>query len=134
MSPAPVLIQTMWRTGGTYLAFRLCETNHVSPFYEPLHEDFSRHPRNSWERWASNGMQRELGHPGAAFHYLTDFPADAEGMVPGHQEAFAWQPCILDRDEPAPALATYPTEPVRTAPRRPLFKFCRATLVGGLLA
>ena len=134
MSTAPVLIQTMWRTGGTYRAFLLRETNHVSPFYEPLHEDFSRHPRSSWERWASNGMQRELGHPDAAFHYLTDFPADAEGMVPCHQETFAWQPFILAPDEPAPALAAYPTELVRAAPRRPLFKFCRARLVGGLLA
>lgn len=134
MSTAPVLIQTMWRTGGTYRAFRLRETNPASLFYEPLRKDFSRHPRRSRERWASNGMQRELGHAEAAFHHLTDFPADAEGMVPGHREAFAWQPFILDRDEPAPALAAYPTELVRTAPRRPLSKFCRARLVGGLLA
>jgi hypothetical protein len=128
MTAAPVLIQTMWRTGGTYLAFRLRETNPVSLFYEPLHEDFSRHPRSRWEQWASNGMQRELGHPEAAFHYLTDFPTDDAGMVPGHREEFAWQPFVLAPGEPAPALAAYLTDLVRTAPRRPLFKFCRATL------
>lgn len=128
MNAAPVLIQTMWRTGGTYLAFRLRETNPVSLFYEPLHEDFSRHPRSLWERWASKGMQRDLGHPEAAFHYLTDFPTDAAGMVPGHRESFAWQPFILAPGEAAPDIAHYLTELVRTAPRRPLFKFCRATL------
>jgi len=131
MTAAPVLIQTMWRTGGTYLTFRLRESNPVSLFYEPLHEDFSRHPRSRWESWAAKGMQRELGHPEAAFHYLTDYPVDAEGMVPGHRESFAWQPFVLAPDEPAPELAAYLTALVRTAPRRPLFKFCRATLRNG---
>jgi hypothetical protein len=118
----------MWRTGGTYLAFRLRESNPVALFYEPLHEDYSRHPRASWDRWAAAGMQRGLGHPDAAFHYLTDFPADAEGMVSGHREAFAWQPFVLAPEEPAPALAAYLEDLVGSTPHRALFKFCRATL------
>jgi hypothetical protein len=124
----PVLIQTMWRTGGTYLAFRLREANPVALFYEPLHEDYSRHPRAAWDRWAAAGMQRGLGHPEADFHYLTDFPCDAEGMVPGHREPFAWQPFVLAPEDPAPALAAYLQGLVGSTPHRALFKFCRATL------
>jgi hypothetical protein len=128
MNARPVLIQTLWRTGGTYLAFRLREANPVSLFYEPLHEDFSRHPRARWDAWAAAGMQRELGHPQAAFHYLTDFPTDEAGLVPGHREAFAWQPFVLAPGDASPDLATYLDGLVRSTPRRAVFKFCRATL------
>ncbi|KAB7648361.1 hypothetical protein [Polymorphobacter fuscus] len=128
MKARPVLIQTLWRTGGTYLAFRLREANTASLFYEPLHEDFSRHPRGRWDAWASAGMQRELGHPEAAFHYLTDFPTNEAGMVPGHQESFAWQPFALAKGEECPALAGYLEGLAQTAPARAVFKFCRATL------
>jgi hypothetical protein len=128
MNARPVLIQTLWRTGGTYLAFRLREANSVSLFYEPLHEDFSRHPRARWDAWAAAGMQRELGHPETAFHYLTDFPIDDAGMVPGHKESFAWQPFALAKDDECPALAAYLKGLMHAAPARAVFKFCRATL------
>ena len=45
----PVVLQTMWRTGGTYLAFKLRERNPLAMFYEPLHEDYSDHTRAEFD-------------------------------------------------------------------------------------
>ena len=49
----PVVIQTMWRTGGTYLAFMLRERNPVALFYEPLHEDYSRFAKAEWDGFSA---------------------------------------------------------------------------------
>ncbi len=131
MSGRPVLIQTLWRTGGTYLAFRLRETNPLAMYVEPLHEDYSRHPRARWEAWARAGMVRGLGHPDKGLHYLMDYPQDAGGLVPGHQASFAWAPFVLRPGDAAPALSAYLRGLAAADPaRRPLFKFCRATLRG----
>ena len=66
----PVVIQTMWRTGGTYLAFALRDQNPVALFYEPLHEDYSRHTKATWNSFAEMGVGAGRGHPTKSFHYI----------------------------------------------------------------
>ncbi|HXT08683.1 MAG TPA: hypothetical protein VN715_17330 [Roseiarcus sp.] len=125
----PVVIQTMWRTGGTYLAFALREQNPAALFYEPLHEDYSRRTKADWDGFAAAGAGASRGHPAKSFHYLTDFPFVAGGGVRGHRDEFAFRRFLLARGDAAPELAAYLSGLVESAAgRRPLFKFCRGFL------
>jgi hypothetical protein len=127
----PVVIQTMWRTGGTYLAFALREQNPVALFYEPLHEDYSKFTQAQWDGFAAIGDAASRGHPIKRFHYLTDFPFLPGAGVVGHSSDFAYRRFRLGRDDEAPALGDYLSGLVASAAaqgRRPLFKFCRAFL------
>lgn len=127
----PVVIQTMWRTGGTYLAFMLRERNPVSLFYEPLHEDYSKYTQQDWDRFSEEGAQVSRGHPKKDFHYLTDYPFRNNGGVCGHESSFAWHPFALDRHDTSRNLERYLLGLRRHASdqaKRPLFKFCRAFL------
>ncbi|MDE3176445.1 MAG: hypothetical protein KGM15_10130, partial [Pseudomonadota bacterium] len=127
----PVVLQTMWRTGGTYLAFMLRERNPLALFYEPLHEDYSRHTQADWDRFAAAGDAATRGHPAKSFHYLTDYPFLPGAGVVGHEPRFAFQRFALGRDDEAPELAAYLNglvDHARRLGRRPLFKFCRGFL------
>jgi hypothetical protein len=127
----PIVIQTMWRTGGTYLAFALRDQNPVALFYEPLHEDYSRHTQADWDGFAALGSGAARGHPAKSFHYLTDFPFLPGAGVAGHRPEFAYRDFRLTRDDEAPALAAYLrglVEDAGSRGRRPLFKFCRGFL------
>ncbi len=131
-SPArPIVIQTMWRTGGTYLAFALREQNPVALFYEPLHEDYSRHTQAEWDAFSEAGAEASRGHPAKSFHYLTDFPFLPGAGVVGHRRDFAFRQFVLDEEDEAPALRAYLAGLMGHANergRRPLFKFCRGFL------
>ncbi len=127
----PVVIQTMWRTGGTYLAFALRDQNPVALFYEPLHEDYSRHTKATWNSLAEMGVGAGRGHPTKSFHYLTDFPFLPNAGVARHRPEFAFQNFALAREDEAPALAAYLcwlVEDAASLGRRSLFKFCRGFL------
>jgi hypothetical protein len=130
-SARPVVIQTMWRTGGTYLAFALRDQNAVALFYEPLHEDYSRYAKADWDGFAAAGAGASRGHPTKSFHYLTDFPFLANAGVAGHRPDFAFERFVLDSDDEHPQLAAYLNGLMRHAEvsgRQPLFKFCRGFL------
>ena len=92
----PVVIQTMWRTGGTYLPFALREQNPVALFYEPLHEDYSRFTQAEWDGFAASGAEVARGHPTKSFHYLTDYPFLPGAGVVGHRPEFAFRDFVLD--------------------------------------
>lgn len=127
----PVVIQTMWRTGGTYLAFALRDQNPVALFYEPLHEDYSRRTKADWDGFAAAGAGASRGHPAKSFHYLTDFPFVPGGGVRGHRGEFAFERFLLGREDSAPELAAYLSGLIEDAAargRRALFKFCRGFL------
>jgi hypothetical protein len=127
----PIVIQTMWRTGGTYLAFALRDQNPVELFYEPLHEDYSRHTKATWDGFAALGTGAGRGHPTKSFHYLTDFPFLPGAGVRGHRSEFAFERFVLERGDEAPALAAYLgglVEDAAAQGRRALFKFCRGFL------
>ena len=125
----PVVIQTMWRTGGTYLAFALRDQNPAAMFYEPLHEDYSWRTKADWDGFAAAGVGASRGHPSKSFHYLTDFPFVAGGGVCGHRSEFAFARFLLARGDSAPELAAYLSGLLESAAgRRPLFKFCRGFL------
>lgn len=133
----PVVIQTMWRTGGTYLAFTLRDQNPVALFYEPLHEDYSSRTQSDWEAFAQAGAASSLGHPTKSFHYLTDYPFLPGAGVVGHRPDFAFQRFALGADDEAPELRAYLDGLVNHAAaqgRRPLFKFCRGFLRQGWIA
>ena len=126
-----IVIQTMWRTGGTYLAFALREQNPVALFYEPLHEDYSKYTEAEWDGFAAAGAEAPRGHPAKSFHYLTDFPFSPGKGVVGHRPEFAFRQFALGEDDEAPELGAYLTGLLRhaaTQGRRPLFKFCRGFL------
>ena len=127
----PIVIQTMWRTGGTYLAFALRDQNPVALFYEPLHEDYSLRTKADWDGFAAAGAGASRGHPTKSFHYLTDFPFVPGGGVRGHRSEFAFRRFLLERGDQAPELGAYLSGLVDHAAgqgRRPLFKFCRGFL------
>lgn len=127
----PVVIQTMWRTGGTYLSFMLRERNPVSLFYEPLHEDYSKYTKQDWDRFSEEGAQYSRGHPKKDFHYLTDYPFQTTGGVCGHESSFAWYPFSLNRHDTSRNLERYLLglrQHASDQAKRPLFKFCRAFL------
>ena len=127
----PVVIQTMWRTGGTYLSFALREQNPVALFYEPLHEDYSKFTQAEWDGFAASGAEVARGHPTKSFHYLTDYPFLSGAGVAGHRPEFAYRGFVLGERDEAPELRAYLEGLLRHAAeigRRPLFKFCRAFL------
>jgi hypothetical protein len=127
----PIVIQTMWRTGGTYLAFALRAQNRVALFYEPLHEDYSKFTQAEWDGFAAEGAHVPRGHPSKSFHYLSDYPFLPGAGVAGHRPEFAFRQFVLAEDGEAPALAAYLRglmTHAATLGRRPLFKFCRGFL------
>ena len=127
----PIVIQTLWRTCGTYLAFMLRERNPMALFYEPLHEDYSKFTREEWDAFAQQGADIPRGHPRKAFHYLTDFPFVPGAGVLNHRPEFAWRPFVMQTDAVAPDLQTYLEGLVGHAEaeaKTPLFKFCRGFL------
>jgi hypothetical protein len=127
----PVVIQTMWRTGGTYLSFALREQNPVALFYEPLHEDYSKYTQAEWDGFAASGAEVARGHPTKSFHYLTDYPFRPGAGVAGHRPEFAFRDFVLGEGDEAPELRAYIAgllDHAAAIGRRPLFKFCRAFL------
>jgi hypothetical protein len=127
----PVVLQTMWRTGGTFLSFALREQNPVALFYEPLHEDYSKYTRAEWDGFAASGAEVARGHPTKSFHYLTDYPFRPGAGVSGHRPEFAYRGFVLGERDEAPQLSAYLGGLLHHAAeigRRPLFKFCRAFL------
>jgi hypothetical protein len=127
----PVVIQTLWRTGGTYLSFMLRERNPVALFYEPLHEDYSKHTSADWDRFDREKSGLSRGHPLKAFHYLTDYPFFPDAGVVRHRAEFAWRPFVLPAEASEPDLQAYLgglLDHARASGRRPLFKFCRGFL------
>jgi hypothetical protein len=127
----PVVIQTLWRTGGTYLSFMLRERNPVALFYEPLHEDYSKHTRADWDRFDREKSGLSRGHPLKPFHYLTDYPFQPDAGVVGHRAEFAWRPFVLRAEASEPDLQAYLAgllDHARVGGKKPLFKFCRGFL------
>jgi hypothetical protein len=127
----PIVIQTLWRTCGTYLAFMLRERNQTALFYEPLHEDYSKFTFQQWNTFARQGAGIPRGHPRKAFHYLTDFPFVAGAGVLNHSPEFAWRPFVMAADAVAPDLQAYLQgliEHAAAEAKTPLFKFCRGFL------
>jgi hypothetical protein len=126
----PVVIQTMWRTGGTYLAFALRERNPLAMFYEPLHEDYSDHTQAQFDGYHEAGAEVIRRHPTKSFHYMTDYPFLPGGGVAGHRRDFAYRRFVLRRGDKDPDLRAYLQGLTASAAagRRPLFKFCRAFL------
>jgi hypothetical protein len=126
-----IVVQTMWRTGGTYLVFALREQNPVALFYEPLHEDYSKYSKAEWDAFAAAGAQAPRGHPSKSFHYLSDYPFLPGAGVANHRQDFAYRGFVLGEQDEAPALADYLAGLAAHAARigrRPLFKFCRGFL------
>lgn len=130
MTP-PIVMQTFWRTRGTYFWSLFRANGSIRAFYEPLHESLATSTEADLQKHVKAGTASRLRHPASDDHYFKEFPFRSEGGVPYFKGRFSYDSFILDERDSDPELREYLAFLVEHADRSgqtAFFKFTRAGL------
>lgn len=136
MDAALVLVlQTLWRSGGTWIWGGYRSNRSCRAYYEPLHESLARFS-DAELRQACAGATAQLRHPNFETHYFSEYPVEKQGGVFLFPLRSALENFIQDETESDSETQLYLERLIGYAAARgqvPVFKFCRATLRAGWL-
>jgi hypothetical protein len=133
VTQSPIVMQTLWRTRGTYFWSLFRKNPAIRAYNEPLHEGLAARTDRQWALDFTCGGIRSLRHPKVQSHYFTEFPLRPEGGVALFNPAGAFDNFMPTDAEDDPTLAAYLRSLVEHAERhgqQAFFKFVR----GGLRA
>lgn len=132
----PLVMQTFWRTRGTYFWSLFRQQEGIRAYYEPLHEDLAIRTDQQWSLDFLHGGIRALRHPKVESHYFSEYPIRPEGGVALFHRALAFDNFMLTERDDCPALAAYLHSLVDHAAQhgeRAFFKFTRGGLRAGYI-
>ena len=127
----PIFLQTMFRSGGTWLWSRFRTIPSFRCYYEPLHPTLMKLQAADARGVPQNAATEFLRHPALDRPYFAELPLLAEGGVPLFRPQFSWQHMVLGAADEHPSLERYLRFLVDVATfdeRRPVMKFVRAGL------
>ena len=136
MDQAHVVIQTLWRSRGTYFWSKLRNDIRNRAYYEPLHEELVSRPPEVWRRNFSSGVTRILRHPQLDRHYAAEYPLLKDGGLSHFEPRFPFGNFVLSAQDRDDALESYLKGLVAYAGafgQRACFKFTRGGLRAGFL-
>ena len=133
MTHAPIVMQALWRTRGTYFWSLFRRKAGIRAYYEPLHAGLASNTDEKWANDFNYGGMRCLRHPRVDGHYFREYPLLPEGGVAGFDRSMSFGNFMLSEKDEDPALASYLASLVDYATQhgqQAFFKFVR----GGLRA
>lgn len=136
MADPPIVMQTLWRTRGTYFWSLFRKNPRVRAFDEPLHEGLATRTEQQWVCDFKYGGVRALRHPTVDRHYFAEYPLKAEGGVPLFKPSFSFGGFFQDEEGEDPSLAAYLRSLVEIAAehdQRAFFRFTRGGLRASLI-
>ena len=136
MADPPIVMQTLWRTRGTYFWSLFRKNPRMRAFDEPLHEDLATRTDQQWFADFKYGGMRALRHPTVDRHYFSEYPLQPEGGVPLFRRSFAFGGFFQDEEGEDPSLAAYLRSLVDFAAehdQQAFFRFTRGGLRASLI-
>lgn len=136
MSSPPIVMQTLWRTRGTYFWSLFRKNPRICAFDEPLHEGLANKTDQQWFFDFKFGARRTLRHPTVDRHYFSEYPIRPQGGVPLFKPSLSFDGFIQDETDEDPCLANYLRSLVRFAAaqdQQAYFRFARGGLRAALI-
>ena len=136
MDRSPIVMQTLWRTRGTYFWGLFRRNPAIRPYYEPLNEALASRTDQQWLFDFQYGGAKTLRHPEVDRHYATEYPLRPAGGVEMFRRSMAYARFMLTERDEDEALELYLRSLVDHAERhgqRAFFKFVRGGLRAGFI-
>ncbi len=136
MSSPPIVMQTLWRTRGTYFWSLFRKNPRIRAFDEPLHEGLANKTDQQWFFDFKFGSRRTLRHPTVDRHYFSEYPIRPQGGVPLFKPSLSFDGFIADETDEDSSLADYLRSLVRFAAaqdQQAYFRFTRGGLRAALI-
>jgi hypothetical protein len=136
MSSPPIVMQTLWRTRGTYFWSLFRKNPRIRAFDEPLHEGLANKTDQQWFFDFKFGSRRTLRHPTVDRHYFAEYPMRPQGGVPLFNRSLSFDRFIQDETDEDACLADYLRSLVRfatTQDQQAYFRFTRGGLRAALI-
>lgn len=133
----PIILQTMWRSCGTYVWSKFREKPNFCTFVEPLHEKLLHATSASFQAERDDGVEQRLRHPPIDRHYFAEYPFLESGGVPLFRKRFSFENYFMPAEQRDPELQAYLCSLFAHSGkqgRQPLLKFCRGGLRTAWLA
>jgi hypothetical protein len=131
-----VLLQTMWRSCGTYIWSKLRAQAQCHAYFEACHERLIAGSRALLAREFDRHLETVLRHSGVNGAYFAEFPVQDGGGVPYFKKRFCFEDYLLPVDRPDPEFDRYVgflLEHAAASGRTPVIKCCRWGLKTGWL-
>lgn len=127
-SDSLVCLQTMWRSGGTYVWSKFRADGRFRTYDEPCHERLLTETPAAFEEESRTGITNKLRHPELDRHYFAEFPFQEKGGVEFFRKRFSYEDYYLPPDAEDSELTKYVGNLISKAHQsgqRPLAKPCR---------
>jgi len=131
-----IVLQTFWRSQGTYFWSKLRNDIRNRAYYEPLHEELITKTPETWEKLHRSGITRILRHPDLDRHYATEYPLRQCGGMRNFTSRLCYDRFLLAAEDEDEGLERYLLGLVSYAEafgQRACFKFVRGGLRAGFI-
>lgn len=126
-----IIIQSMWRSGGTYWWGKFREFDTCYCFYEPLHEDLAFKSTEEFKKDFESGISGALRHSNIKKDYYSEYPFDENWFSEFHRNFSFYKDYYNDGNVNSDKLQDYIANLISFAQnqgRIPVIKLVRGSL------